>query len=48
MSEFDKVCVCDKCPISEFCESMPEDLSCGDVQEAAKVEGLDVSGVPEP
>ena len=34
MSEFDKIDVCVRCEIREFCESLPADLSCEDAKEA--------------
>lgn len=40
MSEFDKVDVCVRCKLRKFCEEFPDELSCADVVNAAKIEGM--------
>ena len=37
MSDFES---CKRCKIKDFCRSLPDDLSCEDVQNAARVDGL--------
>lgn len=36
MSEFDKIDVCVNCEFRDFCESLPEDMTCEEVKEVAK------------